>query len=163
MSKSNKKSKINNIEPINKNKATVAAKILNMIENGRKEITTKEELETFPIGSLISYSNTQNIFKSCGFITKFGNDYFIYITSDFTTKYRVRYKNVQKMWAGDIYTVKKDIVSLHKPSSKRKTNFKVFIDNHLVFYAQDNFAIKRFINTLKYKKMVLWYDYFNHK
>ena len=159
---SNKKKKVkSNIEPINKSKTTVAAKISTLIEYGRKEICTREELEKFPIGSLISYINKNDIFKSCGFITKFGDDYFIYVTPDFKNKYRARYKNIKKMWVGDVFDVEKDIVGLREPS--KKTNFKATVGNHVVHYARDNFALKKFINTDKYKRMLEWYQYFYEK
>jgi hypothetical protein len=147
-------SKSNNIS-----KAVLSAKISMMIENGRKEITTKEELEKFPIGSLISYMNKNNIFKLGGFIIKFSDEYFIFITPDFQTKYRVRYKNISKMWVGDVYSTKNDIVSLVK-TSQPKTNFPVKIGNIIVYYAAKTFDMKRFENTEKYNRMSSWYNYF---
>lgn len=155
MSKSNKSLNIKKMD-----KASLSAKISNMIEYGRKEITTKEELEEFPIGSLISYMNKNNIFKTGGFIIKFSDEYFIYIMPDFTTKYRVRYKNVLKMWAGDVYSVKNDIVSIVK-SLNKKTNFPVKLDNIVIYYGKNNFDVKRFMNTDKYKNMIKWYEFFN--
>ena len=91
-------------------KASTAAKIDTIIENGRKEITTKKQLEKFPIGSLISYMNIDDRFRTGGFIIKFATDYFIYITPDFSTKYRARYSHILKMWAGNVYNTKNDIV-----------------------------------------------------
>lgn len=142
------------------NKDYVKAKISNLIENGRKEITTKEELEQFPIGSLISYMNKNNEFKIAGFITKFSDDYFIYIVPDFTQKYRVRYTNVIKMWVGDVYSVKKDIISFTK-TSKNKTDFPVKLNNVILYYAKHNFDKKRYMNTNKYEISCKWIDYFN--
>lgn len=170
LSKISKSNKLSKIESINKNKATVAAKISNMIDYGRIEITTspqifgqvKKQLELFPIGSLVSYMNSQNIFRSGGFIVKFADDYFIYVNQTFTTKFRVRYKNVLKIWVGDVFKVKGDTISLAKPPSNKKTNFEAIVGNHIVFYAKDNFALKRFINTNKFKNMVKWHNYFKN-
>lgn len=141
------------------NRAAIAAKIDTLIENGRKEITTKEELEKFPIGSLISYMNKNNIYKLGGFIIKFADEYFIYITPDFTTKYRVRYRNILKIWVGDVYSVTNDVVSLVKTKQK-KTKFPVKIDNIVVYYAARLFDFKRFMNTERYRIMNNWFNYF---
>lgn len=141
-------------------KATIAAKIDTIIENGRKEITTKKQLEKFPIGSLISYMNIDNMFRPGGFIIKFSTDYFIYITPDFSTKYRARYSRILKMWAGDVYNTKSDIVSI-VTSSQDKTNFPVMIDDIVIYYGKRSFDAKRFTHTAKYKKIVEWYNYFD--
>ena len=154
MSKYNKSSKHSKLD-----KASILAKISYFIEHGRKEITTKEELEKFPIGSLISYMNHNNDFKCGGFITKFSKDYFIYIISDFSQKYRVRYINVQKMWAGDLYSVSKDLISL-TISSQKKTNFPVEVNGVVIYYGKNNFDAKRYINTDKHKILVQWCEYF---
>lgn len=148
-----------NINPVY-DKATLSAKIAIMKENGRKEITTKEELEEFPIGSLISYMNTNNVYKQGGYIIKFAEEYFIYILSDLTQKYRVRYENVQKMWAGDVYVVRNDIVSLVETTQK-KTNFPVKMNGIVIYYGKNNFDAKRYMNTEKYKKYMDWIEYFN--
>ena len=71
MSKTNKKT-VNNthkktpvkIEPINKNKALLEAKIKSFIENGRKEIKTIDQLKKYQKGSHISYINKNGIYKS---------------------------------------------------------------------------------------------------
>lgn len=140
-------------------KDALAVKIANFIEYGRKEIATKKELEKFPIGSLISYTNYKGNFKLGGFIIKFADDYFIYIAPDFTTKYRVRYKNVIKMWAGDVYTVINDIVSF-TGTTQKKTKFPVELNNVIVYYGISNYDVKRFKCTERFKYMIGWYNYF---
>lgn len=157
--KNNSKPKIFTIKTVNKVKAVLLAKIETLIEYGRTEITTKEELEEYPIGSIVSYTNKNGIFKSGGFIIKFEDDYFIYITLDYSCKFRVRYKNINKMWVGDIYQVKNDVVSII-PTTNAKTNFKAKIGDVIVYYAKDNFGLKRFKNTQRYRNMVKWYEYF---
>lgn len=157
MSKINKKNTVN----LNKDKARIGAKIINLIENGRKEITTKEQLEKYEIGSLISYVNNADIFKSGGFIIKFADEYFIYITPDFKTKYRVRYINVKKMWIGNVYKIKNDLVSLSK-STQKPTKFEIKINNIIIHYARNSFDVKRFMSTEKYKRLIAWNEYFNN-
>ena len=141
------------------NKALFASRIKSMIENGRKEITTKKELEKYPIGSLISYLNIDNIFRPGGFIIKFTPEYFIYISPDFSTKYRARYSHIQNMWAGSVRQTKNDFVSIIQTSQK-KTNFPIIVNDVIIYYGKNTFDIKRFQNTDKYKKIIQWCQYF---
>ena len=131
-----------------------------MTENGRKEITTKKQLRKYDIGSLISYINKSNVFKLGGFITKFDDEYFVYVLPDFTTKYKVKYENVKKMWVGDVYNVTNDLVSLVK-STQPATKFEVKVNDIAVYYGKDSFDARRFKCTEKYKRMVAWNEYFN--
>lgn len=141
------------------NKDVMKMKIKKMIKNGRKEITTKEELEEYSIGSLISYINNNRIFKLGGFITKFSTEYFIYIVPDLSQKYRVRYKNIQKMWVGEPFKCTNDIVSIIKTKQK-KTNYPVKIGDVVIYYAQKKYDQDRFKCTDKYEQYVKWYTYF---
>ena len=141
------------------NKARFACQIETIIENGRKEITTKEELEKFPIGCIISYLNNDDIFRPGGFIIKFKPEYFIYITVDFSTKYRARYSHIQKMWVGDVYNTRNDFVSI-VPATRAETNFPVIVDDVVVHYATSNYDAKRFKHTDKYLTMMKWCEYF---
>ena len=134
------------------NKAVMATKINNLIKDGRAEITTREQLEKYPIGSTISYLNINNVFRSGGFITKFCADYFIYTLPDFETKYRTRYSHIQKMWIKN--------TSIIPAIKNKKTNFPVKINDIVVYYGIDNFDAQRFQNTEKYKKINGWYEYF---
>ncbi len=151
MSKSNKQNKTNNVKKKrNIEKARLECKIEVFLENGRKEITTKKQLEKYTIGSLISYMNKSNIFRPGGFIIKFAEEYFIYISPDFKTKYRARYKNIQKMWVGDVYKV------------KHPTNFEIKVNDIIIYYAKDSYDTRRFKHTDKYKRLIAWNDYFNN-
>lgn len=141
------------------NKALFASRIDSMIENGRKEITTKKQLEKYPIGSLISYLRTDNIYKPGGYIIKFTPEYFIYILHDFSAKYRARYNVIEKMWVGSVYNTTNDFVSI-TPIKHIKTNFPVIINDVTIYYAKNTFDVKRFINTEKYKKITQWCQYF---
>lgn len=99
----------------------------------RKVITTKTELETYPLGSLVSYTNHKGIFKIAGFTFKYADTYFIYITLDFKTKYRVKYKNVLKMWIRRPDDYSRDLVSYTRTSQKRtKFSVKVGTKNSLL-------------------------------
>jgi hypothetical protein len=142
------------------NKARIESKIHNLVENGRNEITTKKQLEKYPIGSLISFETKSGTFRFGGFITKFSDDSFIYITPDFTKKFRGIYKNIGKMWVGDVYKVKNDLISLAE-TTQNKTNFGVKVNDIVIFYARSSFDVKRFKNTDKYKRLMVWNDYFN--
>jgi hypothetical protein len=147
------------IEPINRNKAVLSAKIESMIKNGRKEITTKKQLEKFPIGSLISYFNNENIYRSGGYIKKFGDDYFVYLTSDFERNVRVRYKNVSKMFAGNVYETKNDVVSI-VPSKAKKSKHFAKIGDTVVLYATTATLVTRYEHTQKYLRMKKWHELF---
>lgn len=141
------------------NKSLIAMKIDIMVENGRKEIATKKQIEKYPIGSLVSYMNIDNVFRPGGFIIKFKPEYFIYIMSDFETKYKARYTHIQKMWVGSVYECKNDIISIVQ-SEKTKTKFPVLVNDIVVYYSPDAYNQKRFTYTEKYKKIIKWCDYF---
>ena len=147
---------------LNMDKRRIKVKINVMKENGRVEITKKSQLKKFPIGSLISFLDVNEMFKMGGFITKFGDDHFTYITPEFDAKYRVKYDNVQKMWVGDVHKVKNDYVSLVK-SNQPKTKFKIKLDGVIVFYAKKPYITKKFMTTEKYKRMEKWCNYFGEK
>ena len=156
MSKNNAIKK-STIEPINRDKAVLQMRLLKLIENGRKFIKTKVELEEYPMGSLVSYMNTQGIFRTAGFIDKFENDSFIFMDPDFKTRMRVRYANVKKMWVGKVHETKNDIVSI-VTSPNTKTNKFVTVGDVVVYYAKDAYTVNRFKLTEKYKRMVKWYE-----
>lgn len=145
--------------PKKQNKDIIKTKIKCMVKNGRREITTKEELEEFDVGSLISYMNNDNIFRPGGFLLQVSDEYFIYITPDLTKKFRVRFANVSKMWVGSPFQVTNDIVSIVE-SSQKKTNFPVKIGDVIVYYAQKKFDKMRYGSTDKYERCVKWYKYF---
>jgi hypothetical protein len=158
MSKTDKITK-SSVEPINKNKALVEAKIKKLLKRGRKAITTKAELQEYPKGSLVSYVNKQNIFKSGGFLMKIADDYFIYLNSDEDKKYKGRFENVQTIYVGNVYEVEDDIVSIIK-TTKAKTKWPVKINDIIIYYAHNSYDKDRFMCTDKYKMIKKWYDFF---
>lgn len=135
------------------------AKISNLIKHGRVEVTSKKQLEKYSIGSLISYISKSGRYRPGGFITKFCDDSFIYITPDFSTKFRVYYDFVDKMWVGDVYKVHNDIISF-TGTTQKQTKYPVKIGDTVVYYASKSFDMDRFVNTKKYHIMKSWYDYF---
>jgi len=145
-----------------KNKDYVMTKIVLLKRNGRKEITTKKQLEKFPIGSAVSFMNKKNIFRLGGFITKFNSDDFIYVGLDFKTRYRVRYEKVLKMWVGNVYMLTNDVVSLTKTTNK-KSNFPVKINGIIIYYAKNNYDVLRFKTTDRYKTYMNWCEYFKDR
>lgn len=135
-------------------------KINSLLKNGRKQIPpSKKQLSKFPIGSLISHINNNNVFKHGGFLTKITNLYFIYLAPDFTNKFRVRFKNIKKIFVGSVYTTHNDLISIVKTKQK-KTNFLITINGTIVYYAQKNFDRNRFKNSKRFQLMVQWYKYF---
>ncbi len=148
-----------NIEPINKNKALLIAKIKKLLKNGREEIMTTKELSKYNRGSLVSYLNMSNIFKSGGYLLKVADDNFIYYKPQDNKKYRVRFDNVKTIYVGDVYKVTNDIVSIVK-TKKTKTNFPVKIAKVPIYYAKNNYDVERFKCTEKYKNMKAWYEMF---
>lgn len=152
MSKSNTKS---SIEPINKNKAVLEAKIKSMIGNGRKEITTIKEMKKYPIGSLISYMDNNNIYKSGGFLWRVKDEYFIYLNLDTDQKTRVRIKNVSKMWIGSVYEVSNDVISI-VATNNNKTPRPVMVNDVVIYYGKNKGDFYRFICTAKYKLIEKW-------
>lgn len=147
-----------NAESFNNNSVTLKLKISKLIKCGRKEITTKKELMKYKPGTLISYINKKGIFRSAGFLDELEDNSFIYLSStDFKTRIRVKYTIVDKMWVGDVYNTKNDIVSI-SPSPKIKTKYFVDIGNIIVYYATDSTMINRFKCTQKYERMQKWYE-----
>lgn len=140
-------------------KLHIQKKINDLILYGRKEITTRKELEKFPIGSLISYTTKNEVFKYGGYLCKVKNDWFIYITLDFSQKIRTRYVNIDKMWVGDVFKVVGDAISFKKPNNE--TNYSVSIGKYIVYYGTKNGNSKSFMASQKYKNMLQWHEYFH--
>lgn len=161
MSKTSKKNIIKNANGSIINKDVIKTKIDSLIENGRKEIKTKDELEKLPIGSLISYISKSNVFRPAGFLTAHEEDGFVYVASDFKTRYRVKYGKVKKMWVGSVYECTNDIVSIVKTKQK-KTNFPVVVNNITIYYAAKTFDKKRFLNTKRAQMIMNWIEYFEN-
>jgi hypothetical protein len=161
MSKTSENTKTNkpNVEPINRDKSALASKITRIVENGRKEIKTKSEIEKYPIGSLISYMNKSGVFKTAGYIKCFGDDHFIYMSKDFGKKVKVKYENVDKMWVGDVYKTKNDIVSI-TPTTNKKTQYYAKIGDVVVYYAPTISMVSRHKHTVKYQRLAKWYELF---
>lgn len=146
-------------KPRSINKSLNRARVVILIENGRKEITDPKELQEYSKGSLISYTNHNEEFRKGGFVWKVTDDFFIYLASDFVTKKRVHFKNVAKMYVGDVYSVKNDIVSIVK-TDKLETKYPVEIGGVVVFYAKSPFEAKRIQNTNRCINMIKWIEIF---
>lgn len=164
MSKNQKKStKKINIEPINKNKALIEAKIKYMINNGRVEITSINDLKKYPIGSMVSYMTKKGIYKSGGFLLKINDhiddNYFIYVNFDKDQKIRVRMERVDKIWIGDVYKTSNDVVSL-VATKKKETSKPVIIGDIVIYYANSIYDYNRYVCTNKYKLTQKWYEMF---
>lgn len=137
------------------NKATIKKLLI----YGRSEISSKEELEKCSIGSPVSYVTKSEKFKDGGFLYKFRNNYFIYLTRDFKHKIRVRYTNINKMYVGNVYKTVGDVVSI-SPSNQPVTKYPTYIGDIIVNYAGSNQKSRRYTCTCRYERMVKWYNFF---
>lgn len=152
------------LEAINKNKALVKAKIKKLLENGRVEIETKKQLENFPLGSLVSYMTIDDLYRSGGFLKTIKDDYFVLVggTSGNPISFSVQFDNIKSMYVGNPFETKKDEVSI-VPTKKAKTRYPVKIGDTVVYYANDVYDYKRFLETEKYKRYIKWYESFGKK
>jgi len=152
------------LETINKNKAALKAKINKMLENGRVEIQTRQQLENFPLGSLVSYLTKEGLYRSGGFLKTIQDDYFVLLggTKDDRISFSVQFKNIKSMYVGNPMKTKSDNVSI-VPTTKPKTKFPVTIGKVVVYYAKDKFDYNRFLETAKYKRYMDWYEKFGKK
>lgn len=141
------------------NKLNIETKISYLISYCRKELTTRAQLEKFPIGSLISYTNKNGTFKYGGYLVRVKKDWFVFMEPDFTKKVRVRFINIDKMWVGDVFKVVGDKISFKTPD--KETKHPVYVANHIVFYGGRKEDAIRFMVTQKYKNMIKWYEYFH--
>lgn len=101
------------------------------VKNIRNEITTKKQLEKYPIGSLISYENTKGDFKLGGYIIEFHDTYFVYVYLDFVVTHVGRYSRIKKMWVASVcrFNVK---------TSQDKTLYPHKSGDVVVYYATDS-------------------------
>ena len=127
-------------------KPTIEAKIISLIESKSIEITTKYQLETCEIGSLISYLTYSGIFIVGGFITKIADDHFTYVKPNSATKYYAMYVNVRKMWVDDFDQVE-HILNILINNDKQTAEFGINIDNIAIVYNKKSFYVKQSMST----------------
>lgn len=141
---------------INNDKALVKAKIKTLLDNGRKKITTKEELCEEPLGSLVSYITTDGLYRSGGFLRAIKDTYFALQggTVQMPISFCVQFENIKAMYVGS------PVRSTNR--KKKKTNFPVKIGDKVVYYAKDNFDRNRFKATKRYKDMKKWFNDYGH-
>jgi hypothetical protein len=142
-------SKKNNIT-----KDEVETKIISLIESECEEITTKDELETYKLGSLISYLTSSNVFKLGGLITIFKEEYFIYDKLNSSTRYRVRYCNIIKMWVGDFVKLKHKLTRLVN-SASQTSHSKIDIDKIEIVYNGKLVDVKQSVGINKYNSIIM--------
>lgn len=149
-------------ESIIKDKAIIGAKIENMLTNGRVEIDAKDiqKLLEYPVGSLITFIDDLNIYRIGGFLISTSDDHFVYIKPNLKNKFEIKYSNVKKIYVGDVYKTKNDLVSIVE-TTRPVTKFPISVNNVIIFYGNDSFDYKRFKHTQKYKLIMGWYNYFN--
>jgi|WetSurMetagenome_2_1015567.scaffolds.fasta_scaffold38657_3 hypothetical protein len=137
---------------INNNKGVFKAKINTLLKNGRKKITTRDQLLIYPLGSLVSYVTTDGLYRSGGFLRAIKKKYFALQggTPAKPISFCVQFQNIKAMYVGT------PVRLLNR--TPRVTNYKVKIGKTTVYYAKDNFDKTRFMNTKRYKDMKNWYD-----
>lgn len=147
----------------NSDKALRKAKIDSLIEKGRKIINTKEELLSCPLGSIVSFITTDDMYYQDGYLVRIGEKTFSLILdlTDDAEIVKIKFKNINTMYVGFVYETKNDTVSIHKSDNKR-TNFPVKINNTVIYYAKDKFDMMRFTNTDKYKRIIKWLSIFGN-
>ena len=163
MSKTSKNGKLTKTEKemskIRSNKSNSKGKIANLLYNGRVELTTKEELEEYEIGTMISYMNKLKLFVNGGFVTELGSSYFCYVTLDFKRVKKVNYEDVIKMWVGDVFKMVNDWISL-VPTQNSKTNYPIEVAGVVIYYSPNRYNMIRFLTTVKYTRLIQWCEYF---
>ncbi|RYE11574.1 MAG: hypothetical protein EOP34_12155 [Rickettsiales bacterium] len=77
---------------------------------------------------------------------------------DFSTKYRIRYNKIKRIWVGNVFQVEGDYISFKE--SPYKTKFPIKIGDYIVKYVTNKHQENIFTARDKYKNMVKWYDMF---
>jgi hypothetical protein len=147
----------------NKNKAYLKAKIKSLIDKGRNTVINRDELKKYPLGSNISYTDTNDIFHSGGFLDSIHKKYFVirYNFADEAEFESVYFTEVSIMYVGIVNKTKNDVVSIIK-YERKKTNFPVYVGETIVYYASDTVDKNRFLSTEKYKRMIDWYNVYGN-
>jgi len=164
------------LDKINHDPAHVKLKIKNLIDKGRVEIETRDELLNFPLGSLVSYltkpkmvvmedgkrkvvNNGKSLYRSGGFLRAVEDDYFTLQGGQpwSPISFCVQFENVEKMYVGNPTTTKDDFISI-QPTKQEPTKHPVMIGDTVVYYGKDAWKANRFKSTKKYEQMVKWYE-----
>jgi hypothetical protein len=150
--KPNKKYVTETPSTISKDNALVRIKLKKLLDEGRTEITS-DQLNEYPTGSIISYTNGKSFFLG-GTLTWIGEKSFVYrkLDIDPNVKYRVSFKNVEK-----IYIINSPII----PTTHKVTKYPIKFGSTIVHYCADSFDVKRFMNTDKYLFMKTWFDVYH--
>lgn len=138
---------------INSDPVLFEKKMKEMIDNGRKIIHSKEELQRYPLGTLVSYVTNSGLYRSGGFLKSLQDEYFTLQGGTFAMpiSFPVQYKNIQEMYVGVP-------IRLLNRNKDKKTKFKVKLGKKTVYYAKDNYDVKRFMKTKRYKDMAAWHE-----
>lgn len=152
-----KKGEMTELEYINTHPGALFARIRKLLNNGRVEIYTREELEQFPKGIVVSYMTHEGLYRSGGFLTTVSDDYFTLLGGNpqfGRARFSVAFDNTAVMWVGYVNRSRSLITPVK--TYKEKTNYPVKVGSLIVYYGKDNYDRKRFMSTNKYKAMVSW-------
>lgn len=94
---------------INSDPKRVARKIKELLKKGYVEIHTKEELENFPLRSVVAYITTKGLYRSGGFLKSIQDKYFVLQGGSPTQpiSFCVQFDNVESMYVHNPWEVKK--------------------------------------------------------
>jgi hypothetical protein len=152
----------------NKDKAALKAKLSNLTKSGRKIITTKDELKTYPLGSIVSYITNDGIFNLGGFLYKIKKKSFMLITDlinfdtddiKINTFDKAYFDNIREIYIGRVDEVINDVISI-QATSQKKTNYPVSVGDTIVYYARDKNTQTRYKCTDKFQRMTKWHEIF---
>lgn len=129
-------------------------------ENGRILISTKNELNKYPVGTLISYTNTSDIFFRGGYLIEIHNDSFVYLEPDFDKFHKVNFGDVNFMIVGIVSHVRNDLIDIN-PTNQKKTCYKVMIGDTVVYFAKSKNDKRKFMKTKLFERSTNWYNYFH--
>lgn len=100
-----KTSKTVSLTRINKSEKLIQEHINDLKQKGRIEISKKKQLESFPLGSYISYVTKDNKYRSGGFLKLIGDKYFVLQggTKGNPISFSVQFNNIKTMYVKNPY------------------------------------------------------------
>ena len=148
------------LDKINADPNLVAKKIQRLIDAGRAEIETKEQLENFPMGSLVSYVTKEGLYRSGGFLRTIQDEYFCLQGGQVgnSISFPVQFKNIKSMYVGN-----SAVRHFPEPveTDKKETKWPSYVGDIVVNYARDKWNRERYESTLKYKYWVEQFEKYN--
>ena len=152
-----KRPAVTELDKINADPALLQKKIKRLLQAGRAEIETREQLENFPLGSLVAYVTKEGLYRSGGFLRTIQDEYFALQGGQINNpiSFPVQFKNVKAMYVGNSAVI-------HFPdpveTTKKETKYPSYVGDIVVNYARDKWNRERFEKT---KKFQYWIEEYN--